>query len=597
MNTKKEIMPYSKILLLFVGCLFFKLVLFDLDWCLNTTFSSFSFPQAYLTKFLLASLLAIPLLFMRSRWYLVVVGTLLDILLIVNLMYFRTYYTAIPCDSYFLGGNLADFTASVVDSLRWSDLLFPLLTIVFLLLTRKYDMSESLRTHLMPAVKFLAWCVLIPALSLVGIFVYYGGYKKAYESLLTDYQTCGTPIYTIPGALYYEHIQDKQEYTPEIRQKIQGWLSKQSERQQLPYQIVARDNCIIILAESFESWVLEKEVEGKEITPNLNRLLKEKEVLYAPYVQTQVKGSRSIDGQLLLHTGLLPINYGAYSARFPHHTYYSIDKAFKEKYASATTCCMTVDKKVVWNVAVVAQDFGYDKLLDKPYFVVDEKTGPRHRLGDVSFLRQCGEKLSTEEIFKTNGHTLVQCVTYSGHSPFIIPEKSKRISFSDNLPERLRNYMEVANYTDYAIGNFISFIRSKEKFKNTMIVITGDHEGFGMTRAPLYNHPVGKHIISSGRFTPLIVLNSPVSLRYEKVMGQVDMYPTLLDLLGADDYSWRGLGQSILSPDKKGFAITPQMEIVGDTTGVSAEELSRAKEAWEISNYIICCDYFAKENI
>lgn len=67
MNTKKEIIPYSKILLLFVGCLFFKLVLFDLDWCLNTTFSSFSFPQAYLTKFLLASLLAIPLLFMRSR--------------------------------------------------------------------------------------------------------------------------------------------------------------------------------------------------------------------------------------------------------------------------------------------------------------------------------------------------------------------------------------------------------------------------------------------------------------------------------------------------------------------------------------------------
>ena len=77
--------------------------------------------------------------------------------------------------------------------------------------------------------------------------------------------------------------------------------------------------------------MLEKNVEGKEITPNLNRMLKEENVLYAPYVQTQVKGSRSIDGQLLLHTGLLPINYGAYSARFPHHTYYSIDKAFKEK--------------------------------------------------------------------------------------------------------------------------------------------------------------------------------------------------------------------------------------------------------------------------
>ena len=92
-------MQSRKILWLFIGCLFFKFILFDLDWSLNTTFSSFSFPQTYLTKFLLASLLAVPFLYIRSRWYLITVGTLIDLLLIVNLMYFRTYYTSIPWDS------------------------------------------------------------------------------------------------------------------------------------------------------------------------------------------------------------------------------------------------------------------------------------------------------------------------------------------------------------------------------------------------------------------------------------------------------------------------------------------------------------------
>lgn len=586
-------MQSRKILWLFIGCLFFKFILFDLDWSLNTTFSSFSFPQTYLTKFLLASLLAVPFLYIRSRWYLITVGTLIDLLLIVNLMYFRTYYTSIPWDSYFLAGNLSDFTASVFDSLRWSDLGFPLLTVLFLVLTRKQNLKVTLKEQRRKSLRLLAGGICVPLLALGGIIAYYGGYKKTYEALLTDYQTCGTPIYTIFGSLYYEHVQDKIEYTPQIKKEIEDWLSKHPRRQPLPFQIEARDNCIIILAESFESWVLEKSVEGKEITPNLNRMLKEENVLYAPYVQTQVKGSRSIDGQLLLHTGLLPINYGAYSARFPHHTYYSIDKAFKEKYEGGGTCCMTVDKKVVWNVAIVAQDFGYDKLLDKPYFVLDEKTGPRHRLGDVSFLRQCGEKLATEELFPTGGHTLVQCVTYSGHSPFIIPEESKRISFSDKLPERLRNYMVVANYTDYAIGQFITFLRSQKKFENTMIVITGDHEGFGLTRKPLYEHALGKDIISPERFTPLIVLNSPVHLRYEKVMGQVDLYPTLLDLLGADDYPWRGLGESILSSGKKAFAISPQMEIIGDTVGVSTAEIQHAKDAWRVSDLIISCDYFA----
>lgn len=588
-------MKAQKILLLFIGCIFFKFILFDLEWCLNTTFSSFSFPQTYITKFLLASILAVPLLLIRSRWYCVIVATLLDILLIVNLMYFRTYYTSIPWDSYFLAGNLSDFTASVFDSLRWIDLGFPLLTIIFLCLIRKQNIGETLKNQLRRSIKTASYIILIPILLLGGILLYYGGYKKAYDSLLIDYQTCGTPMYTIFGSLYYEHVQDVILYTPQIKQEIEFWLKEHgSDLQTIPYKVEARDNCIIILAESFESWVLEKSVEGKEITPNLNRFLKEENVLYAPYVQTQVKGSRSIDGQLLLHTGLLPINFGAYSARFPHHTYYSIDKAFKEKFEGGRTCCLTVDKKVVWNVAIVAQDFGYDILLDKPYFVLDEKTGPRRRLGDLSFLKQCGEKLLDENLFPTNGHTLVQCVTYSGHSPFIIPDRSKRISFSNKIPERLRNYMVVANYTDYAIAQFIKFLRSHRKFDNTMIVITGDHEGFGLTRKPLYEDPIGKNIISPERFTPFIVLNSPINLRYEKVMGQIDMYPTLLDLINADNYPWRGLGKSIFSPNKKGFAITPQMEIIGDTVGVSLNEIQRAKDAWKISNWIISCDYFSK---
>lgn len=589
-------MQTRKLILLFIGCLFFKMIWFDLDWCLHTTFSSFSFPQTYLSKILLASLLAIPFLFIRSRWYLVIVGTLFDILLIVNLMYFRTYFTTIPLHTYFLADNLADFKASVLDSLQWTDLIFPLLSVGFLLLVRKVDFAR-LKKERKKGLKFLAVCIAIPGVVLGAIFMWFGGYKKAYEYLLWDYQTCGVNLYTLAGPLIYEHLEENLEYSPEIKVEIEKWLSEQPDKKPLPFDIEVRDNCIIILAESFESWVIEKTVESQEITPNLNRFLKESKTLYAPYVQSQVKGSRSIDGQLLLHTGLLPVNFGTYSFRFPHHTYYSVDKAFKEKYTDAITCCLTVDKKVVWNVAIVAQDFGYDKLLDKPYFKLEDESGPRHRLGDVPFLRQCVEKLEAEDLAVTGGHVLAQCVTYSGHAPFVIPEESKRVFFSDRVPEKLRNCMAVANYTDHAIGEFVTAIRAMDKFKNTMIVVTGDHEGFGLNRKPLYDDPVGHDIISPNQFTPFLVLNSPVTMRYEKVMGQVDMYPTLLDLLGLDDYPWRGLGQSILSPDKKGFAITPQLEIIGDTVGVSQKELDHAKQAWKISDLIICCDYFRHGHI
>lgn len=82
-----------------------------------------------------------------------------------------------------------------------------------------------------------------------------------------------------------------------------------------------------------------------------------------------------------------------------------------------------------------------------------------------------------------HGHTMLQCVTYSGHTPFVIPDELKKVHFSNAIPERLRHYMEVANYTDRAIGDFVRLLKASGQYDNTTIIITGDHEGIGVDRA------------------------------------------------------------------------------------------------------------------
>lgn len=83
-------------------------------------------------------------------------------------------------------------------------------------------------------------------------------------------------------------------------------------------------------------------------------------------------------------------------------------------------------------------------------------------------------------------------------------------------------------------------------------------------------------------------------MRYDKVMGQIDMYPTLLNLLQLDDYYWSGLGQSILDPQKKGFAISPQLEVEG--TDATPEDIEFAKKAYDISDLMIRFDYLGKHS-
>lgn len=154
--------------------------------------------------------------------------------------------------------------------------------------------------------------------------------------------------------------------------------------------------------------------------------------------------------------------------------------------------------------------------------------------------------------------------------------------------------MILANYTDRAIGKFVEFLRSRPEYAHTLIVITGDHEGLASDRAPICATEVGKKIVSDKQFTPFIVINSPVGLKYNKVMGQIDMYPTVLNLMRLDNYKWKGIGQSILDPDKVPFAVGSHMNEEGDMDRVPAEVLARAERAYEISDLMIRFDYWKR---
>ena len=176
-----------------------------------------------------------------------------------------------------------------------------------------------------------------------------------------------------------------------------------------------------------------------------------------------------------------------------------------------------------------------------------------------------------------------------------MPDSLKKVFFSEDVPDVLNRYMTMANYTDRAIGEFISRLKSDKRFENTLVVIMGDHEALGTVRKELCSDPVGKNILSDKAFVPLIILNAPSNMYYGKVMGQIDVYPTLLDLLGLNDYWWKGLGESIFNPQKPDFDVDSQLNIVGDTVGIPDEEVRMAKKAWEISDLIIRYDYLGRK--
>jgi len=584
---------WNRTAIVFAAGLFLKLTLFDAIWCMDTTFASFSYLETYLSKLFIATLLLLPYILFRSKGVESVILFWLDSLLICNLLYYRTYYTHIPLSSYVLAGNLTDFTESVRDSFRMIDVLLPLSSVVTIFMAfRKPDRKGSSLIRRLPGY----FAVLVgTALLNMACLSFYGGFHQSFNAIRQSPYLCSScaPMFTVFGCVYYDLTEQQQEITPEIDQRIGSWLAAQPAWTPLPDSIETRRNCILILAESFESWVLEQEVEGQEITPCLNRLLKEPTTLYAPHVLTQVKGGRSIDAQLMINAGMLPLNSGAYSSLYPDNHYATLPKAMHELKHSRNYL-LTIDKVSTWNQGAIAYSFGLDTIIAYHDFRKAEAFGTHKRIGDVPFFEQCSEKISDGEVWKQNETVFMQFVTYSGHAPFVLPQHLQEISFSDSIPAKAADYMKTARYTDKALGQFVDFLKSRPEYKETLIVITGDHEGLAFYRNELCQAPAMQGIVSDKPYTPLIILNSPVGMRYEDVMGQIDIYPTLLQLLGLERYPWKGMGQSILSPTKRGLAVGSHMNVEGDAS--DSLTLHHLQQAHDIADLMLRFDYLKEKS-
>ncbi len=551
------------------GGTFIALIYFCIDWSMQTTFRGMSFWELYVNNALLALLLMLPYMISRRIWVQGLTIGLADCALIANLMYRRTYFTPIPPESYLMAGNLGDFTASVTDSIYWFDFGFFILLAATVWLAAKLP-RERHRRHWG---SYLGSIILLGIVSAIGVAAK-GGFPKVMRKLSSScyYNTTPAQIYTPVGYLIHTAMETEDTLTPEIEQRVESWLLDKERLRPyrgLPDSVAPRKNLVVVLLESFEGWLPETEINGKPITPYINSLLRDSSTFYAPRVLSQVSSGRSIDGQLLIFTGLLPRFHTIFSTKHPDNFYPTLNKAMREKYGTKSYI-FTCDRPITWNQQAVSPAFGYDAMYSRDTWVLDDMIGKPAKLSDASFFRQSTDLLKSGDLWPEGESRLMTFVSYSGHNPFILPEEKRDPEFNlhnGDFNKRFADYTTMAHYTDAQLHTIIDYLKARPDYDETLVVITGDHEGLAYYRDEIVaDDRLG--IVPDKQFVPLIILNSPVGGRVDEVVGQYDIYPTLLGMLGLDDYRWKGLGQTMLGP-VAGFAVSSYTkEVVGDTIGV-----------------------------
>ncbi len=327
--------------------------------------------------------------------------------------------------------------------------------------------------------------------------------------------------------------------------------------------ITPTKNIIVILVESFESFALEaKDMHGNYLMPYMHTLAMGQHTLFADKIKCQVTYGGSSDGQLLCQTGLLPLQSGAAAKLFPDNEYPNYAHLFD--YASVLNPC----EARIWNQGITTYSYGYDTLLNRPAELTD-----RWMYDNESFKRLDNILEQSNASFC---HLLITC---DSHTPFEKIPIDDAIAFDPEMPNDLKKYLNCIRETDRAFGEWFTEWQHTKQAQNTVVVITGDHtihKDAILEELATYAKKVDWSIQSGKTYCPLIIFDATLTQNtyVPEMCYQMDIYPTIMHLIGAERYYWKGFGVNLL-----------------DST-VRKNRIISEIEAYNTSNDMIRCNYF-----
>lgn len=357
-------------------------------------------------------------------------------------------------------------------------------------------------------------------------------------------------------------------------------------------------NIIAIHAESIQNFTLGTFINGKELTPNLNKLVDEGIYFSNFYAQESV--GTSSDTEFTFSTSLLPATSGTVAINYWDRNYTTIPKLLGEKGYYAFS--MHGNNGSYWNRLNLHSSFGYQRLYHYSNdFNLDENIGLG--LSDKSFFRQAISKI--QEIDREHENYYGVMIMLTNHTPFTDIEnysdfevdfKYKKYNEETKTYEEtsadflegtsLGSYLKSVHYADEAIGQFIGDLDSAGLLEDTVIVIYGDHDAKIKEEEYEYYYnynpfedevldedddsyiAVNDFIYNINREVPFIIWSKDMPcepVEVKKVMGMYDCLPTLGNMFGFESEYALGTDIFSLGKNEENVVVFPNASFLTDT--------------------------------
>lgn len=292
-------------------------------------------------------------------------------------------------------------------------------------------------------------------------------------------------------------------------------------------------NLIVIQGEALQNFVVGLNYNNQEITPNLNKLIKDQSsIYYDKYYHLTARGNTS-DAEFVSNNSLYPATDSPSYSKYENNTFHGLPWVLREN--GYTSMAFHGYEKDFWNRNNAYKAQGFQKFYSQEDFEINEKIILGMR--DEDFFKQSVLKLKNYKN-KNDKPFYAFMVSLSSHDPFEIPEKYQWIELlEEHKDTKIGNYLEAIHYFDYSLGVFIEELKEAGLYDTSVIAIYGDHFAIQENQETdmLMSDIIGKE------YGPEDVMNVPLVIHVpggelgytnSKIGSHLDFFPTILNIMG-----------------------------------------------------------------
>jgi lipoteichoic acid synthase len=477
---------------------------------------------------------------------------LLTFNLYANIVYYRFFNDFITLPVLFQTSNMGDLGSSIKELIKISDILFfvDLIVISTLIGLKKLKYPIHVRTD-RRAVFVVAATILVFNLVLAEI---------VRPQLLTRSFDRGILVKNIGPYNYQLYDMFLQSKTKSLKVfantnefvEIENYVKTDHHNPNSDlYGVAKRKNVILISLESTQSFVINNYMDGHEITPFMNELIKDS--FYFENFYHQTGQGKTSDAEFIIDNSLYPLPRGAVFFTHPQNEYHAIPEILeKHNYNSSV---FHANNKTFWNRDIMYETLGYDQYYAREYYDISEENSAGWGLKDIDFFNQ-----SIPYLKELPQPFYAKLLTLTNHHPFRLDEKDMMIPEFNSVSGTLNRYFSTVRYADEALKIFFQRLKEEGLYDDSIIIIYGDHYGISPNHNTAMGQYLGKEItpfetIQLQRVPLIIHVPGMEGETIDTVSGQIDMKPTILHLLGIDNDRDIRFGSNLFAKGKESFAV------------------------------------------